>query len=252
MSPRRREEREGNAKAGIRSSSFFLRALCIIAVIFVFSFSRPAFASEARALLDKRLPAAKLDNVALVDAIDFLRDISGVNITVDWKSLEAIGISKNAQINLNLHDVSAGKVLSLILSEAGPGDLLTYYIDQNVIQITTREVADSKMVTIVYYVMDLLQPNDQFDYTISNINGGSAQVSGGGGSGQNAIQSGTNQTTSKTMDDKANDLMKLIETVVRPEVWRDNGGQASMAYLNGNLIVTAPRSVQEAIGGSVD
>jgi hypothetical protein len=254
MLPRRREEREGNAKAGIRSCSFFLYAFCILAIIFVLSFGSAARASEARALLDKRLPAAKLDNVALADAIDFLRDISGVNITVDWKALEAIGISKNAQINLNLHDVSAGKVLSLMLSEAGPGDLLTYYIDQNVIEITTRQIADEKMVTVVYYVMDLLQPNPQFDYTIQNIGGGSAQVTGGGGgSGTSSIsQGGTQANAGKTMDDKANDLIKLIETVVRPEVWRDNGGQASMAFLNGNLIVTAPRSVQEAIGGSVD
>jgi hypothetical protein len=255
MSPRRRDEREGNAKAGIRSSLFFLRALCVFAVIFLFVCNTPVFAaSEARALLDKRLPAAKLDNVALADAIDFLRDISGVNITVDWKALEAINISKNTQINLNLHDVSAGKVLSLILAEAGPGDLLTYYIDQNVVEITTREVADQKMVTVVYYVMDLLQPNDTFDYTIQNIGGGSAQVTGGGGgSGTSSIaQGGQNNANGKTMDDKATDLIKLIETVVRPEVWRDNGGQASMAYLNGNLIVTAPRSVQEAIGGPID
>ena len=253
LSPRR-EVREGNAKAGFRSSSLFLRALCIFAVISIFSVSRPALASEARTQLDKRLPAAKLDNVALADALDFLHDISGVNITVDWKSLEAKGISKNAQINLNLHDVSAAKVLTLILSEAGPGDLLTYYIDQNVVQITTREIADEKMITMVYYVMDLLQPNPQFDYTIQNINGGSAQVTGGGGSsGQSSIQTGGTQgNTGKTMDDKANDLIKLIETVVRPDVWRDNGGQASMAFLNGNLIVTAPRSVQEAIGGPVD
>jgi hypothetical protein len=255
MLPRRREEREENAKTKYGSSWRFLCALCVFAVIFSFESAAPAFAAgEARSLLNKRLPAAKHDNVALVDAIDFLRDISGVNIVVDWKALEAINISKNAQINLNLHDVSAAKVLSLILSEAGPGDLLTYYVDQNVVQITTREVADQKMVTIVYYVIDLLQPNDTFDYTIASIGGGSAQVTGGGGSGgTNAISQGTNNTSNgKTMADKADALIKLIETVVRPEIWRDNGGQASMAYLNGNLIVTAPRSVQEAIGGPLN
>jgi hypothetical protein len=252
MFSRTNEGREATARASIWPSPL-LRALCIFAVIALLSFTTPARASQARALLDKRLPAAKLDNVALVDALDFLRDISGVNIDVNWKALEAINISKNAEINLNLHDVSAGKVLSLILTQAGPGDLLTYYVDQNVVEITTKEIADQKMITIVYYVMDLLQPNDQFDYTIQNIGGGSAQVTGGGGgSGSSSISQSTNTNASKTMDDKANNLIKLIETVVRPEVWRDNGGQASMAYLNGNLIITAPRSVQESIGGPVD
>jgi hypothetical protein len=210
--------------------------------------------STARALLEQRLPAANLTNVPLVDAIDFLRDIAGVNIVVDWKELAAANISKDAQINLQLHDVTAGKVLSLILSQAGPGDLLTYSIDQNVVQVTTRAVSDQQLITVVYYVTDLLQPNDIFDYKISNITGGSAQVTGGsgGGGGSQALTANSNSSQTKTIDQKAQDLIKLIETVVRPEIWRDNGGSASMEYLNGNLIVTAPRSVQEAIGGPVD
>jgi len=202
-------------------------------------------------MLAARLPSAKLDNVPFADAIGFLRDVAGVNVTVDWKALEGLNISRTTEINLNLHDVSAGKVLSLILSQAGPGDLLTYYIDQDVVEITTRAVADQKMITVVYYVMDLLQPNDTFNYTIQSISGGTAQVGGSGGGGGTTTIGQNNSNTSQniTMDTKAQALIKLIETVVRPEIWRDNGGPASMEFWNGNLIVTAPRSVQDAIGG---
>jgi hypothetical protein len=237
------------------SSSGLLRALGAFAVIFLLlGATSQAFAvSSARAALSGRIPAAKLDNVPLEDAIDFLRDVAGVNINVDWKSLAAANITKETQINLNLHDVSAAKVLALVLSQAGPGDLLTYFIDQNVVEITTRAVEDQQMITVVYYVQDLLQPNDTFNYAIASIGGGSAQVTGGGGGGgSSTLSNSQNGAQGKTVDDKANQLIKLIETVVRPEVWRDNGGTASMAYLNGNLIVTAPRSVQEAIGGPVD
>jgi hypothetical protein len=238
--------------AGIRRR--FAGVPCLLAIGLMLLVSQRALArGTARAALSSRVPAAKLDNVPLADAIDFLRDVAGVNISVDWKTLEAANISKTTEINLNLHDVSAGKILSLILAEAGPGDLLTYFIDQDVVEVTTRAAADEKLITVVYYVLDLLQPNDVFNYTIPSITGGSAQVTGtGGGSGSsNTLQSSQN-TQSKTSADKADELIKLIEKVVRPDVWRDNGGPASMAYLNGNLIVTAPRSVQEAIGGPVD
>jgi hypothetical protein len=212
--------------------------------------------SSARAMLATRLPSAKLDNVALSDAIDFLRDVGGVNIDVDWKALEALNISKSTGINLNLHDVTAGKVLWLILAQAGPGDALTYYVDQDVVEITTRAIADQKMVTVVYYVMDLLQPNETFNYAIQNGTSGTAQVTGGGGGGGGGSQiiSSSGQTNSQgnTIATKAQALIKLIETVVRPEIWRDNGGTATVEYFNGNLIVTAPRSVQEAIGGPTD
>jgi hypothetical protein len=236
------------------SHRWILHSLCAIAVSFVLMLTTTAQArSSARALLQTRLPSANLTNVSLADAIDFLRDVAGVNITVDWKELAAINITKDAQINLQLHDVTAGKILSLILSQAGPGDLLTYSIDQNVVEVTTRAVSDQQLITVVYYVIDLLQPNEEFDYKINSITGGSAQVTGGGGGGgggQSLTVNNSSQT--KTVEQKAMDLIKLIETVVRPEVWRDNGGTASMEFLNGNLIVTAPRSVQEAIGGPVD
>lgn len=249
LTQRRRDAEEKHG------SLCFPCALCVLAVTVILFAAAGASARvsarvSARAMLETRLPAANLTNVPLGDAIDFLRDVAGVNITVDWKALESINISKGAQINLNLHDVTAGKVLSLILQEAGPGDLLTYYVDENVVQVTTRAIADEKQITVVYYVMDLLQPNDVFNYTISNIGGGSAQVGNGGGTA--TLQPNSNGAQSKTVDQKAEDLIKLIETVVRPEIWRDNGGTASMAYLNGNLIVTAPRSVQEAIGGPAD
>jgi hypothetical protein len=248
----RRDRREYAEKKSF--SSRLLGGFCAIAVALMLLVTTAASGRiTARGLLATRLPAANLTNVPLVDAIDFLRDVAGVNITVDWKALEAINISKDAQINLKLHDVTAGKVLLLILAEAGPGDLLTYIIDDNVVEVTTRAIADQELITVVYYVQDLLQPNDVFDYRISNITGGSAQVTGGaGGGGSQSISNSSNTSQTKTMETKAQDLIKLIETVVRPEVWRDNGGPASMAYLNGNLIVTAPRSVQEAIGGPVD
>ena len=44
----------------------------------------------------------------------------------------------------------------------------------------------------------------------------------------------------------------LIKELVQPEVWVDAGGSAQIRYFNGNLIVTAPRSVHEAIGGTWD
>jgi hypothetical protein len=44
----------------------------------------------------------------------------------------------------------------------------------------------------------------------------------------------------------------LIVQTVYPNMWVQNGGKASIRFFNGNLIVTAPRSVHEAIGGPVD
>lgn len=70
---------------------------------------------------------------------------------------------------------------------------------------------------------------------------------GGGGSGGGR---GTEKIKSKV--ERAEALVTLVRETVRPEIWKENGGNAAVRYYNGNLIVTAPRSVQEAIGGPLE
>jgi hypothetical protein len=237
-----------------------MRRPTIVAGIFALLLlaSHATAASTARAALEKRLPDAKLTNVTLADAIDFLRDIGGANIIVDWKALDALNISRETQINLNLHSVRLAKVLSLVLSEAAPGDLLTFYVDDNVIQITSRAEADKKLIVIVYYVEDILDQQTPFEPLMIQDNflsQGGPQVTGGStaNSSSPTIYSGTSANTNTvSKEDEATKLIKLIETVIRPEIWKDNGGVADIEYYNGNLIVSAPRSVQEAIGGSIN
>ncbi len=127
-----------------------------------------------QALLDHRLPTVQLPQVALADAIDFLRDITSANILVNWKALEADGIDKQTQVSATLHDVKFSKVLDIILQQAGGGKL-AYTIDEGVITISTADELNKAVVTRVYDITDLLI-NPNFDPTITSISGGSAQV----------------------------------------------------------------------------
>ena len=68
----------------------------------------------------------------------------------------------------------------------------------------------------------------------------------------NTSSTGTNKEVVKSKTERANELMDLIRNIVQPDVWTENGGKAAIRYWNGNLIVTAPRSVLEAIGGAFD
>ncbi len=76
-------------------------------------------------LLDKRLPTIQLQQVALTDAIDFLRDTTGANILVNWKALEAASIDKQTPVTVTLHDVKFSKVLDIILRRPAAGNWIT-------------------------------------------------------------------------------------------------------------------------------
>jgi len=226
----------------------------------------PVHAGAVNRQLSAKLPELNFQAVTLGDALDFMRDVSGANITVNWKALEAGGITKDNPINLHLNNISLRKALEMLLTEAAGGDTITYVIDQGVIEVTTRELADKMMVTRVYPVEDLIMviPDftdaPQFSLEAAQNGGGGGGGGAGGGGGQamvnNQLFMGTGNTANaepaKTKAERAQDLVELIESVVFPDVWKENGGTSSVRYYNGMLVVTAPAAVQEAIGGEYD
>jgi hypothetical protein len=206
----------------------------------------------ARQAMNKSLPEVKLENIPLNETIDFVRDISGANIHVNWRALEEVNVTRETPVSLRLQQVPLRKLLRIILDGASPDGLLTFYTEDGVIEVTTKALADKKMITKVYTVEDLLMEIPNFDDPPDFQLGQTARISGGGGGGggQSIISGSSDREEQRTTkDERGNELVALIMDTIRPDVWRENGGTASIRYFRGQLIVTAPRSVHESLGG---
>src|SRR5690349_6167304 len=83
--------------------------------------SQPTDKNAASAPLQKKVGEVKLSAVALEDAIDYLRDASGINIHVNWKALELLNVTRQTPISIKLSDVSMRRALRAILDETGAG-----------------------------------------------------------------------------------------------------------------------------------
>jgi hypothetical protein len=219
------------------------------------------------ASLARKLPEMKFDGVAFSDCVDFLRDVTAANIVVNWRALEAAGVTRETLVNLKVRNVSLRKALTLLLAEAGGGDAgVTYMLDDGVIEITTTELANQRVYTRVYPVGDLLMEIPNFEaprFSLENNNasgggrgggGGGGGSSGGlfegGGGGSSSDRSDSEQT--KTRAEREEELLSLIRDTIYPDLWRENGGTASIRLYRDNLVVTAPLMVHEAIGGTWD
>src|SRR5687767_4917922 len=247
-----------------------LRRLCLVAAIGMLSVSLVAPESQAARgttsrSLGRTLPEMNFDGVALTDCIDFLRDITAANIVVNWRALEGAGVTPDTLVNLKLRSVSLRKALSLLLSEAGGGEGITYSVDEGVIEITTAELANARTYTRVYDVADLLMEIPDFtdapDFSLqssSNSGGsGGGGNSGGGGGGGGLFgnsDSGNEDEEDEGMTkaERAEELLELIRETIYPDIWRENGGTASIRMFRESMDVTAPRIVHEAIGGTWD
>jgi hypothetical protein len=239
-----------------------LATICAVAAgLFTAAITTPAHAQSTttRRVLNRTLPEMKFTGVGLGEAIEFLRDVSGANIHVNWKALEENNVTADTSVNLRLRSVSLRKVLSLLLSEAGGGDALAFYVDDGVIEITTKELADKKVYTRVYPVEDLVMDVPDFAGPELSLQSASDQTrQGGGGGGSSGGLFGQENTDRRdedrgmTREERGEQLVEMIKETVRPDVWADNGGTATIRYFRGSLVVTAPRSVHEQLGGGWD
>lgn len=248
-----RKSEGGRCNGGWRS----IRAAILsglIGVLVCSSLSLGAVVSTQR-ILASRFPQVQFSDVALENVIDYLRQSTGANFFVDWKALEQAGVTRQTPVTLKLHNMPFATTLNFILRSAGGSTPLSWYVDQNVIQITARQAADRQMVRRVYPVADLLMVIPDFSdapsFDLSQI-GNSSSGQGGGSASNSSLFANTSQqrqNTGTTPRQRAEELIALITENIRPDIWRRNGGEASIVYFNGALIVTAPRDVQEAIGG---
>ena len=207
------------------------------------------------------LPHTRMNNAPFQDAIQYLRDTTGANIFVNWAALEAAGVMKTSPIDLNLRYVSAEELVNLMLAQVSPQTPLISYVHDNVLTITTVAEANQRRVTRVYDIQDLIMtiPNftnfPQFNLQSATQNTNTSVSSGSAGTAANQANlfsgsSGTASSTSvSTPATRAKAIVRLIEHTIHPSLWTSGGGQCTITYFRGQLVVSAPVYVQQLIGG---
>ena len=129
----------------------------------------------------------------LRDVVDYLRELHKINIIIDKKALDDVGIGKDTTITARIANVSFCSALELILR---PLDL-SWTIHNEVLLITTPEEAGNMLVTKVYPVADLVAPAD------------GKQLAG--------------------EDYDYDSLVEVITSSIAPSSWNEVGGQGSLA-----------------------
>lgn len=112
--------------------------------------------------------------IPLSDAIHQISEAHDIPIVIDTRALEDIGLMADDAVNVSLKNVSLRSLLRLMLNEFVD---LTYMIKDDVIYITTTEVAERNLVNKVYPIGDL--PSIQ----VSGQGVGQGGGQGGGGQG---------------------------------------------------------------------
>ncbi len=227
---------------------------------------------ELNRKLDETLPQILFQEQPFEQVVDFLQEITEVNLSVDWEDLEANGIERDKAISLNLSNLKFRTVLDTVLDQIGGDVQLAFSVGDSLLRVATKEKLDRDKFVLVYDIRDLLVNVPRFTNAAQLDPGQALQAvaqqgggglggggggfggGGGGGGGQNLFQN-TNQNNNEDNFDTAGlveRIMDVIRETVEPDSWRESGGgDASLRELNGQLIIyntsDAHRQVQDLL-----
>ncbi|WP_186767784.1 vWA domain-containing protein [Blastopirellula retiformator] len=115
----------------------------------------------------------------LVEVVEYLKTLHGIEIQLNNRALEDVGLSPDVPVTRNLEGISLRSALRLLLKELE----LTYVVANEVLEITTPEDAESELVTKVYPVADLVMPIPSGGGGFGSQVGGGQNGAFGGGQG---------------------------------------------------------------------
>jgi hypothetical protein len=217
--------------------------------------------SAARALREV-VPEARFEAMPLEDFLEWVERQTKVNVVVRWAVLERAGVTRDTPVSLSLNNVRLGQVLmSGLGSAAAPDEPLAYRISGNVITISTRRDFRSQMFTEIYEIQDLLIVAPNFrgeelnpgaigsDPRREGARGGRGAAGSGSGGGGTLFQppGGDREDPLKDADQQVRDLVAMITSTVLPETWHVNGGQGTIAYYQGKLVIRNSAEVHQML-----
>ncbi|MFO0825485.1 MAG: hypothetical protein U0792_20590 [Gemmataceae bacterium] len=150
--------------------------------------SRSPAEYEIEMKLEKPIPI-EINQTPLDQAIDHLRTVTQLPISIDTAALTAEGINLATPISEKLPPVATKHILTIILEKAG----LSYVVENDVVKVTTTKKAKGRLFTKVFSVADLVTPVPNFalpDYANFDkmlkqnaFNSGNVQLQGMNGAG---------------------------------------------------------------------
>jgi outer membrane protein assembly factor BamD (BamD/ComL family) len=162
---------------------------------------------EAHGKIEKALDSPtqlEFIETPLQDVVDFLKDYHDIEIQIDTRALEDVGIGTDTPVTKNLKNISLRSALRLMLRELD----LTGVAQDEVLLITTSEEAANRLDTKVYPVADLVQAVDENGNRVADFDS----------------------------------LIEIISSTVEPTTWDEVGGPGSIAPFPTNLSITVSQT----------
>lgn len=199
--------------------------------------------------------SVNFEDQRLEDVMNFIRDFTGADIDPHYVSdRRPEGLDPDTLINVDAKEMSVLRLLELVLEQAARDSF-----EQNTWQMTKwgsiecgpKSLLNRRQRVVIYDISDLLfeipDYQDAPDIDLQSV----LQSSQGGGGGQSPFDGDQNDDDEEVDRDAAREeVIDLIQAIVEPEQWADNGGDGGTVQVFQNtLVIRAPDYMHRQIDG---
>ena len=107
-------------------------------------------------------------NIALTDAVSFIKDFHQIQIIVEEAEINNDGIDTGRLVSLEVSGITLRSALRLLLER----EELTYVVEDEVLKVTTRTAAVMRQQTRVYPVADLASSPEELKSLVEAVQNG--------------------------------------------------------------------------------
>lgn len=211
-------------------------------------------------ILNQRMPEVSFEDAPFDQVLDWIANITGLDIVVRWEQLENQGVERDKAITVRVKNLRLTQVLWMIMNEVGGDVKLAYRASGTLLVLSTAEDLGKEMITKVYDVSDLLVKLPRFrnapQIDLTQQTGGGA---GGGTGGQIFSQTGGGQDDEENDqgdeqdDEEMQKLIELITQTVEPDSWAVNGaGPGTIHAFRRQIVVRNNILVHQRLGGAIE
>ena len=205
------------------------------------------------ALLDSKRIPANFNDTNLERALDFVKTVAGIDVDVDWQSLDTVGVNKESPVSLTVSKISIKNLIDKVCERASqdPDAGAAWTIKDGIVFVASKEVINKERVLAIYDIKDLLVIVPNFDEAPEfNLQTVLQSAQGGGGQSPFQDQGGQEQDDEVPLEDRVQEVIDIITTNVDSEGWQESGGDTGfIQQFQGNLIITQTPANHREIRG---
>lgn len=194
---------------------------------------------------------AQLVDIQAQIAFEWLSRAMDVPVLVNWRSLEALGISREDPVSIVGNNLTGEMALDIIIQQLDIDGQLLWEPTGTYVRVFTKEQAQREPIVRVYDIGDLLMtvPNFKNAPSFDLVEVTRAPATGGGNQ-QSLFDEEDDEEGNISPAERGEEIAQIIRDTVEPDLWAQSGGLGgSIRYWKKNLIIRAPAYVHRQIAG---